>query len=138
MLLAAFDIDILRPSDVLVYELGEDFWKLFENSLVEEGKLTATVNIKKSLNSIQLLFDIQGEVVLVCDRSLEVFNHTIQVEKKVVFKWGDENKELDIDLYTIKTHTSIINVAQHLYDFVSLGIPMKRIHPQYKIMSDQL
>ena len=138
MSLAAFDIDIAQPDEVLVYELGADFWELFEDSLVEKGKLTAKVSINKSPRSLQLLFDIQGAVALVCDRSLEVFDYPIQVEKKVDFKWGHETKELDTDLYMIETHAATLNIAQHLYDFVSLAIPMKKIHPGHSAINDQL
>ncbi|MEL6607043.1 MAG: DUF177 domain-containing protein [Bacteroidota bacterium] len=134
--LSAFDIDIVQPSELLVYELNTDFWKLFEDSLVEKGKLTAIVSINRSAGSFQLLFNIQGDVTLVCDRSLEVFDYPIQVEKKVDFKWGHENKELDVDSYMIEAHLSTLNIAQHLYDFVNLAIPMKKVHPHYRVMND--
>jgi len=134
--LSAFDIDIVQPSELLVYELNTDFWKLFEDSLVEKGKLTAIVSINRSAGSFQLLFNIQGDVTLVCDRSLEVFDYPIQVEKKVDFKWGHEYKELDVDSYMIEAHLSTLNIAQHLYDFVNLAIPMKKVHPHYRVMND--
>lgn len=138
MSLAAFDIDIAQSSEELVYELGADFWPLFENNLVEKGHLTATVSINKLPRNIQLLFNIQGEVSLVCDRSLEAFDYPIQVDKKVDFKLGYENKELGVDSYIITEHTCTLNIAQHLYDFVSLAIPMKKIHPRFEDVNDTL
>ena len=137
MSLEVFDVDIARPSGVRVYELGESFWRLFEHSFVEKGQLTATVSTHKLPSSIQLLFNIQGEVVLVCDRSLEVFDYPIHVEKKVDFKWGHENKELEEDVYMIDQHADTINIAQHLYDFICLAIPMKKIHPQHSVMNER-
>lgn len=137
MSLKAFDIDLVQPSGEWVYELGEEFWKLFENSLIEKGQLTVTVNSNKSPRNLQLLFNIQGEVELVCDRSLETFNYPVHVEKTVNLKPGPENKELDVDLYMIEEHTSVINIAQHLYDFVSLAIPMKKIHPRFGVMNEE-
>ena len=132
MSLAIFDIDTTQPSGELVYELGEDFWGLFEGSLIEKGQLTVTVSLRKAPRNLQLLFDIQGKVELVCDRTLEVFDYPIQVEKKMDFKWGHEDRELDLDLYMIEEHASSLNIAQHLYDFVSLAIPMKKIHPRFE------
>lgn len=136
MSLAAFDIDVVQSSGTLVYELDADFWQLFENNLIEKGQVTATVGINKSPRNIQFLFNIQGEVALVCDRSLESFDYPIQVEKKVDFKLGHENKELGVDLYMIAEHTFTLNIAQHLYDFVSLAIPMKKTHPRFGDMND--
>ena len=126
--LKAFDIDLIQSDGVLVYKLETDFWKLFESSLIEKGTLTATVSVIKSSRSIRLLFTIQGKVLLVCDRSLEAFDYPIQLEKAVDFKWGHENKELDADLYMLEEHACTLNIAQHLYDFISLAIPMKKIH----------
>ena len=80
---------------------------------------------------IQLLFSIQGEIELSCDRTLELFNYPINIERVVHFKIGDEDKELDMDLYMIERQASSIQVAQHIYDFVNLSIPMKRLHPRF-------
>ena len=135
--LEAFDVDIVQPSGILTYELEAAFFGLFENSLLERGKLTAKVRVNKPPTNIQLLFSIKGGVELVCDRSLEPFDYPIQLEKKVDFKLGHEHKELDENLYMIEQHAPTINIAQHLYDFVSLAIPMKKIHPKLEVISDE-
>jgi uncharacterized metal-binding protein YceD (DUF177 family) len=46
-------------------------------------------------------------------------------------KFGPENKELDEDLWEITPETQQINVAQHLYDFIALSLPMKKLHPRF-------
>ena len=129
--LEAFDVDIVQPDGVLTYDLDDTFFALFEHSLLDQGKLTTTIQIRKTSTNVQLQFGIVGQVVLTCDRSLEPFDYPIHIEREVNFKLGFENKELDVDLYVIKQHTAIINIAQHLYDFISLAIPMKKIHSQF-------
>lgn len=131
MPLKNFDIAIIQPEGTKVYHLGDDFWRLFEYSLVNKGALVAEINIKKLPNGLKLFCSIQGVVSLICDRSMEEFEYPIQLDQQVTFKFGNEDKELDIDSYVIGPHTATLNVSQHLYDFVSLAIPMKKIHPQY-------
>ena len=127
--LAAFDVDIVQPNRVLTYELAGSFFALFEHSLLDQGQLTATVQVNKTANHLQLLFNITGHVVLQCDRTLAPFDYPIQLAQEVNFQLGPENKELDVDLYMITPNTTTINIAQHLYDFISLAVPMKKIHP---------
>ncbi len=129
--LQTFEVDIIQSHGVLTYDLGATFFGLFENSLLERGTLTATVEVNRKLSNIQLLFSILGTVALVCDRSLEAFDYPIHIEKEVNFKLGHENKELAAELYMLERQTSTINIAQHIYDFVSLEVPMKKLHPRF-------
>ncbi len=130
--LKALNVDLFRPSGVMSYDLDENFFELFEDSLIKKGKLAVTVRVKRGVRDIHMLFNIIGEVELICDRSLENFSYPIQLEKKVSFKLGQENRELDVDLYMIEQHATTTNIAQYLYDFISLAVPMKRLHPRFQ------
>ncbi len=131
MFLKAFEVDITQPCTMLTYDLGETFFGLFEESLLEQGKLTAAVKVARKNSNIELLFSIVGIVVLVCDRSLATFDYPVHIEKKVTFRLGHEYKELAADLYMIERETVTINIAQHIYDFVNLEVPMKKLHPRF-------
>lgn len=130
--LKTFEVDIVQARAAAVYRLDGTFFRLFENSPLTEARLSAVVKVVRDCGCVRLLFSILGTVVLVCDRSLEAFDCPVHVEKEVTFKLGDENRELGEDLYTIERHATTINIAQHLYDFVCLSIPMKKVHPQLK------
>jgi uncharacterized protein len=132
MSLKAFEIDITQHCAVVTYDLGEAFFKLFEESLLKKGKLTATVKVVRKHDDIQLLFNVVGVVALVCDRSLETFDYPICIEKKVTFRLGHEDEELAVDLYAMERKHATINIAQHIYDFVSLEVPMKNLHPRFR------
>jgi uncharacterized protein len=131
MSLKAFEIDVVQPYSVLTYYLGEKFWWLFEDSLLKKSRLTATVRLNRAPTHIHMLFSIVGTVVLVCDRSMETFDHPVHLEKKVNFKLGKENRELATDLYMLEQKAATTNIAQHLYDFINLEVPMKRLHPRF-------
>ena len=130
--LKTFDIDTFQPDAVYTYQLEDSFFAMFENTLLHQGQLTATAQLSKTPSNIQLLFHIQGHVVLACDRSAEAFDHPISLTQAVNFKLGAEDKELDANLYMIAPQTAIINVAQHLYDFIHLAVPMKKLPPSYE------
>ena len=127
-----FDIDITRPQAARSYSLVDHFFSLFDHSPLKQGNLAVQVHTRRQLRHIQLLFNISGTVRLVCDRSLESFDYPICIEKEVNFKLGNAHKELAIDLYMLEQQASTINIAQHIYDFVVLAVPMKKLHPQFQ------
>jgi uncharacterized protein len=115
----------------VAYQLGSDFFSLFQGSLLEKGDFIVNVCLDKTPRHVQLRFLIQGEVELSCDRTGELFNYPLHIERAVQFKLGEEYQELGLDMYMIERGASHIEVAQHIYDFVNIAIPMKRLHPRF-------
>jgi uncharacterized metal-binding protein YceD (DUF177 family) len=76
-------------------------------------------------------------VKLICDRSLEEFFEPLDLKEKIIFKYGEEEQEINEDVYMITRDTPKINVAQFIYEFVLLGLPAKRIHPDYRTEMDE-
>ena len=78
-----------------------------------------------------MAFQISGKVELTCDRSLEKYAHDLTIENSIVFKYGDEEKVVSDDIEIITSNTQTINVGNYLYEFISVSIPMKKLHPRY-------
>lgn len=114
------------------YELGRDFFALFEQPLVEEGQLHADVELIKTELLLTLNFHIQGTVRLTCDRSLDEFDQPLDIEEQLLVRFGDENKELDDNVLQITPDTQVLPLAQHLYDYIGLALPMKKLHPRFQ------
>lgn len=132
MFLKAFEVGIIQPPSILTYELGAEFFELFEHSLLEQCELIAKVKIDSRHDRLRFLFSITGTIELLCDRSLETFSYPIDIiEEKINFVLGDEDKELSTELYVLGQETATINIAQHIYDFVNLTVPMKKLHPRF-------
>ncbi len=127
-----FDIDIYSLSDKVYtyeYHLEDSFFQLFDSNLLEKGNLQAEVTLDKQLTLIAVSFRIEGTVQLECDRSLEHFDHSLEVDRRIIYQYGAEEEEVSEDIYTITTGTQKINVAHLLYEFIGLALPMKRLHP---------
>nr|WP_262921654.1 DUF177 domain-containing protein [Pontibacter ruber] len=113
------------------FDMDDSFFDLFGKEIILGGNLHAKVELDKSETLLTLHFDIKGHVRLTCDRSLEEFDHPVDVQEVFRMRFGPENMELDEDLWQITYETQSINVAQHLYDFVVLSLPMKKLHPRF-------
>ncbi len=119
------------------FEMDDSFFDLFETEIVSGGKLLANVTLDKTESLLTFNIDIKGTVRLTCDRSLDEFDYPVDVQEVFRVKYGDENMELSDDLWQITSGTQSINIAQHLYDYISLSLPMKKLHPRFLAELDE-
>ncbi|MFY0689419.1 MAG: DUF177 domain-containing protein [Cyclobacteriaceae bacterium] len=130
--LRSFEIMISRlanGSNTFEYQLNNEFFEHFEHSLIEKGKGKAFLDVVKSETMMQLSFRIDLTIEMECDISLKKFDHQIEVENELIIKFGPEEKELSEDVIVIRSDAQFFNVAGYIYEFCSLEVPMKSIHP---------
>ncbi|MGW8121226.1 YceD family protein [Roseivirga echinicomitans] len=113
------------------FQLDDKFFDLFDNEIVSKGKLTANVSLNKSETMIQTVFRIKGSVELECDRSLDLFDFPIDLERPFIYKLGNEHEELSEEVVVIPRDTQQLNVASIMFEFIGLEIPMKKLHPRF-------
>lgn len=133
--MGAFSINIVGLSNKLHqfdFELGDTFFKKFGSELVPGGQFTADVELNKHETFIEAAFKIKGKAHLICDRSLEPFDYQVYVDKKIVFKYGQEEGEIDDEVVIISHDRASIELGQYMYEFIGLEIPIKRLHPKFQ------
>ncbi|MBC5774966.1 DUF177 domain-containing protein [Pontibacter sp. KCTC 32443] len=138
--LKEYEINIAKLSNKThqyEFDMDDSFFDLFSGEIIHGGKLHADVELEKTETLLTLHFDIKGTVRLTCDRSLEEFDQPVDVQETFRMKFGPEDKELDEDLWQIASDTQQINVAQHLYDYIGLSLPMKKLHPRFLAEMDE-
>lgn len=134
-----FDIDIHNLSQKeyeYQFDIDDSFFALFEDSIVNKGSLVAKVNMSLHPGVIEMNFAIQGSVVITCDRSLEEYDQTIHSNERLLFKFGDENTEISEEIISITRDTHRINVAQYIYEFITIAIPFVKRHPRFQEEED--
>lgn len=130
-----FDIDIYKLADGIHefdFDFDSRFFDLFEDSIIEQGAGDIKVILDKTASMITLTFTLDAEIELVCDRSLDSFMYPVQESREVRLKYGDHWEELNDDLILIPVNTQKVDVAQFVYEFLTLAIPMKKLHPRYQ------
>lgn len=135
-----YDIDILALKEKThryEYKIDDTFFQLFEGGLIEHGNCNVTLDLEKSSAVLTLNFSITGTLELTCDRTLESFMEPIHLQERVFYKFGEEEKELADDVMVIPHGTATINVAHHIYDFIALSVPMKKLHPRFRSNEDE-
>jgi len=111
------------------FEIGNTFFDLFEESEIKEGELLAVIVIEKSPSHIDLDVRISGKVRICCDRCLEMFDHPVECENKLLVNFGDEKDESDPEIITLPRDENELDLKQYLYEYICLALPIQRIHP---------
>ncbi|GJM28861.1 MAG: DNA-binding protein [Cyclobacteriaceae bacterium] len=129
-----FVIDIYKLSSKVhhyEFDIDDTFFSHFEQDLVDAGSLIAKIELEKNDSFLVMEVKITGTVQLICDRSLDKFQYPLDEMRRVIFKYGDEEQELDHDVVMITSETQQINVGQYIFEFVGLAVPMKKLHPRF-------
>lgn len=114
------------------YEFGAEFFEKYGRTLLEDGQFTAQVLLNKGETMIEANFRIQGKAKLVCDRSLEPFDYPMDIDRRILFKYGQEEKELSDEIVLITREHVSLDIGQYMYELIVVNIPMKRLHPKFQ------
>ncbi|MEP2024889.1 MAG: DUF177 domain-containing protein [Reichenbachiella sp.] len=119
-----------------VHEFDFEFdKKLFENieeSVIESGHGKCTVILEKKETLISIDFKIEGVIELICDRSLKSFDYPLNIEENLIVKYGEEFDDSRDDLLIIPSTQESINVESNIYEYLTVAVPMKKIHPDFQ------
>jgi uncharacterized protein len=136
----AYSVNIIGLSNKLhqfEYEIGDEFFRRYGTNLVSQGRFKADVALNKHETFIEADFKIKGSVTLTCDRSLEPFDYPIWLTKKILFKYGEANEEISDEIIMIERDTATLELGQYIYEFIALAIPMKKLHPRFRVEDAQ-
>lgn len=112
------------------YEIENTFFDNFENSEVKFGSLTVHLELEKKEKMMTFLFAINGNVVLECDRCLENYEQQINTNPRLIIKLGKERSEETDELEIIPESANEINIAQYIYEYICLALPIRKVHPE--------
>ena len=71
---------------------------------------------------------IEGVVVVPCDRCLDDMEIPIDTHNRLAVKFGKEYAEESDEVVVIPEEEGAINLAWFLYEFIALAVPMKHVH----------
>lgn len=111
------------------FEIGAPFFELFEESLVKSGDVEAVVELEKSSALLTIRFNISGVVESVCDRCLDTLELPVESNSRMYVKFGEEYDEPSEELIVLPHDAHDINVAQLLYEFICVSLPIGHVHP---------
>jgi len=112
------------------FEINDKFFEAFENSRFQQSDLQLKVEMDKQETMIQIHFSIVGNMMIECDRCLELYTQDVLVDELLIVKFGAETYEEAENILVLEESAHEIKLAQYIYEFISLSLPMRLIHPE--------
>lgn len=110
------------------FEITDRFFEEFPEGEISKGNLIANVSLDKHSTMLEFFIDIEGNVVVLCDRCLEPLELPIEFSGRLIVKFGEETSTDDDELWTLSENEFEVNLAHYLYESISLSLPISRYH----------
>ena len=124
-------------------ELGSNFFDLkinenlfyeYENTDILRAIVNCKTEIIKKEMSITVNFLFTGTVVTECDRCLDDLELPVSSEEVLIVEFGTQISDLaeaDYRITILETDTKL-DLSKHLYDYIMISLPIKRVHSSDK------
>lgn len=110
--------------------IDDKFFACYEYSEIKQAQVRVDLNVEKSDRMLVFTFRMIGTLRVTCSRCLDEFDMPVESEQVLFLKYGNEYKEEDDDVIIIPETESQINIAPFIYDYLSLMVPYRVVHPE--------
>lgn len=113
------------------YEINDEFFESFQQQDFANCRATVKLALEKNNSFMLLKFEIGGTLEVICDRCnnrlpLELWDEFNLTVKMVSEPEVMNDQEEDPDVYYISNGESHLHLADWIYEFINLSIPMQR------------
>ena len=124
------------------YRIDDKFFSNYGTQDFEQCNAAIKLELDKKSGFMLLKFDIDGVADVNCDRCGNPLALKLWEEFKVMVKLVDNPEEMneqeeDPDVYYISRGESHLHLADWIYEFINLSIPMQKMCPPDKIGGPQ-
>jgi uncharacterized metal-binding protein YceD (DUF177 family) len=133
----------LKPGEhEFTYEITDKFFEPFQQQDFNNCQATVKLKLDKKSGFMMLKFDIDGHVAVICDRCGNNLRLQLWDEFNIIVKMVDDpeimnEREEDPDIYYISKGESHLHLADWIYEFINLTIPMQRMCKEDEIGGPQ-
>ena len=96
------------------YLLENQFFIDIDGDQVQKGKVDVHLTVKRSSMMFEMNFQIQGVVLVPCDRCLDDVEIPIDTQNRLVVKFGKEYTEESDEVVVVPEDEGAINLAWFL------------------------
>lgn len=122
--------ELSQGEHIFNFDVDDSFFAEFEGSEVGRANAGVNLNLLKHSNMLELHFNIEGTVEVICDRCLEPFFIPISYSGDVFVKIFDSipDDEKDDDVWFISSNEHELELAHYIYESICLSLPIQRFH----------
>ena len=117
------------------WHAGGQFFSGFENSEILDADLVVCAVVDKAGRYVGVDLDIEGTVVVACDRCLADLTLPVSVRPAFSVKFGEAPEDASStdeggrEIIFLPETDADMDLAQIVYDYVCTSLPLSRVHP---------
>ena len=111
------------------FDIKDGFFAERDYSEVRQGEVTVNLEVEREETMMTLNFQLEGKVLVTCDRCADEFFIPIQGEQVFYIKFGADEAEESDDVAVVPAEEHAYDVSSLIYEYIILAIPMHRVHP---------
>jgi uncharacterized protein len=111
------------------YDIDETFFHELGLTHAEKGLIKVSINLNKSTTMMVLDFRLIGNIEVECDRCTDCFELPVDYSDQVIVKFGASLAADTEDVLFLAHDDYEVNVAQFIYEFLSIAVPQRVVHP---------
>ena len=118
------------------WRADKKFFEKYENTEILDADLSIEITVEKSGRYIGVDCHLEGSVTTLCDRCLEQLQLPVSETVLLSVKFGSEPEtgesdlmEGDREIVYLDASDAVLDMAQIIYDYTCLALPMHRVHP---------
>ena len=117
---------------VYEYRIEDKFFIPYGGQYFEDCIANIKLSLEKNAGFLQLKFDIDGTLKVACDRCGNTLPMQLWDEFNIIVKMVDDpevmnEQEEDPDVYYISRGESHLHLADWIYEFINLSIPLQKM-----------
>lgn len=120
------------------YTLDDSFFEAFGNEEIQQGTVQFEVVMEKKERMLVFHFTFQGTMETTCDRCLGPMTVPVEGDRMMCVKLSDGAPEEDEEMVIVPEHTFQIDLAQWMYEYVVMAMPMCHVHDEADCDPDML
>ena len=135
-----FKIDYHTLSDGkhnISFNVDSKMFGSMNNGVIHSGECVVNIDLTKSLSLLRLDVQINGIVIVDCDRCLEELPLAIRFDSVLFVKITNAVQDSEFVIDDKTEDTMLLNplveeldVTEYIYDSIMLSLPIKRVHAE--------
>jgi uncharacterized metal-binding protein YceD (DUF177 family) len=114
------------------FNIDNKFFEGFDYFDFKSADIECKLDLEKQATVLSLLFNINGNIVVPCDVSMELFEIPVLSNFNLAVKFGNRLNDEGDEILILPHGSHQINVSQYIFEIVVLKVPLKKVHPGIK------
>lgn len=110
------------------FQLDKSFFDEYEAAPVKAGNVQVSVELDKRADMMVFRFEVKGTIATQCDRCLADIDLPIEGTHDLIVKYLPAEGNPEPELIYIDRAATQLKLANHLYEFTCLTIPMIKVY----------